>query len=98
MFVHHAFILILSTIKILTTVKIDVMHKETFIWPKKPVMSILIACIKQALYLYSTVQYSTVQYSTVQYSTVQYSTVQYSVYTVLCCDILYKPPAETLES
>ena len=47
MFVHHVFILVLSNIKInvLSTVKSDLLSVENLIWTKKPLLSILIACI-----------------------------------------------------
>ena len=50
-FVHHVFILILSSIKALSTVKSDLLSVDNFIWPKKSLLSILIACIKTNIVL-----------------------------------------------
>ena len=44
MFVHHVFMLVLSSTKALSTVKNDLLSVENFIWTKKPLLSILIAC------------------------------------------------------
>ena len=46
MFVHHVFNMILSSIKALSTVMSDMLSVGNFIWPNKPLLSILIACIK----------------------------------------------------
>ena len=51
MFVHHVFILVLSSIKALSTVKSDILSVENFIWTKKHLLSILIACIKTTFLL-----------------------------------------------